>query len=149
MLRYTALLPWLAANRRGDAETVSTHGEGGAADLREVGALDCAAALRRLDTSALGLSASEVVRRREKYGENKLDPERKTSFVVQLMTRLLNPLVVLLVTLAVVSLLMRDQESAIIILAMVLLSITLGLVQERKSSRAAEKLRAMVHTTAP
>jgi Mg2+-importing ATPase len=148
MLRYTAILPWLSANHRNGAETASPHGEGVAAELREVGALDCAAALQRLDSSEGGLSTGEVERRREQYGENKLAHERKAGFVRQLVTRLLNPLVVLLVTLAVISFLMRQQESAVIILGMVFLSITLGLVQERKSGRAAEKLRAMVHTTA-
>ena len=38
--------------------------------------------------------------------------------------------------------------SAVIIVLMVVLSLTLGLVQERRSGRAAAALRAMVHTTA-
>jgi Mg2+-importing ATPase len=148
MLRYMAILPWVSVNHRHSAETVSPHGEGIGAELRQIAALDCAAALRQLDTSEMGLSAGEVERRREQYGENKLAHERKASLVAQLVTRLLNPLVVLLMTLAVISFLMSQQESAVIILGMVFLSITLGLVQERKSGRAAEKLRAMVHTTA-
>ena len=110
--------------------------------------LDCAAALRRLDSTEQGLSSSEVQRRREQYGANKLAHEKKSSLVIQLLARLLNPLVILLVSLAVVSILMKEEQSAIIILGMVFLSITLGLVQERKSDRAAEKLQAMVHTTA-
>jgi P-type Mg2+ transporter len=56
--------------------------------------------------------------------------------------------VILLMTLAVVSFVMSDAQSAIIILVMVFISITLGLVQERKSDHAAARLRAMVHTTA-
>src|SRR6185312_335511 len=122
------------------AEPASPHHEGVAPELREIGVLDCAAALRRLDSTEQGLSSSEVQRRREQYGANKLAHEKKSSLVIQLLARLLNPLVILLVSLAVVSILMKEEQSAIIILGMVFLSITLGLVQERKSDRAAEKL---------
>jgi Mg2+-importing ATPase len=125
-----------------------THRESLSPELRELGTLDPAAALQRLGSGEQGLSASEVERRREQYGANKVAHERRAGLMAQLLGRLLNPLVVLLVTLAAVSIVMNDRESAIIILAMVLLSISLSLVQERKSGKAAEKLRAMVHTTA-
>ena len=147
MLRYTTTLSWRPSDHR-NAEPASPHREGLASELKEIAALDCAEVLQRLDSSAKGLSASEVQRRREKYGENKLAHEKKAGLVVQLAGRLLNPLVILLMTLAVVSILMGQEEAASIILGMVFLSISLGLVQERKSSQAAEKLRAMVHTTA-
>src|SRR3569833_2378470 len=147
MLRYTAILPWFTSNRR-YAARASPPRDGLAPELREIAALDCVAALQRLDSSEKGLSEEEVQKRRGQYGENKLAHEKKTALLVQLAARLLNPLVILLVTLAVVSVLMSDAQSAIIILVMVFLSTTLGLVLERKSDQAAEKLRAMVHTTA-
>ena len=124
------------------------RGEALPPELLAIAALDCAAALQHLDSSEKGLSEEEVLRRREQHGENELAHESETGLLVQLLARLLNPLVILLITLAVVSVLMGDARSAIIILVMVFLSSTLGLVQERKSGRAAEKLRAMVHTTA-
>jgi Mg2+-importing ATPase len=148
MSRHSSILPWLFANRHNAAQSAAPHRDSVAPELREVAALECAAALRRLGSTAQGLSAAEVERRREQYGENKLAHEKTAGWVAQLLARLLNPLVVLLITLAVVSVLMNEQDSAIIILGMVFLSITLGLLQERKSNRAAEELRAMVHTTA-
>jgi Mg2+-importing ATPase len=151
MLRYTGILPLLMprlASHRSGAERASSHRESVAPELREIGTLEPPAVLKRLGTSEQGLSSSEVERRRLRFGPNRVAYERRTGLMAQLLGRLLNPLVVLLITLAAVSLLMRDQESAIIILAMVLLSISLSLVQERKSGKAAEKLRAMVHTTA-
>jgi Mg2+-importing ATPase len=54
----------------------------------------------------------------------------------------------LLLSLAGVSVARGDHESAGMIVAMVLLSLTLALVQERRSSAAAQRLRAMVRTTA-
>ena len=146
-MRYTTVLPWIALRgSRGDRTPAQR--ESLAPELREIGTLDCAATLRRLGTSEQGLTTGEVQRRRDQYGANKVAHEKRTGFLAQLLTRLLNPLVILLVALAVVSILMRDVQSAAIILGMVFLSISLGLIQERKSGKAAQKLRAMVHTTA-
>ena len=147
MARHTAILPWLWARQR-STRRVGTHREKLAPELLEIGKLDGAATLARLGTSARGLELAEIERRRERYGQNRVAHEQRQGFLRQLSLRLLNPLVVLLITLAVVSILMGDEESALIILGMVLLSISLGLIQERKSGKAAEKLRAMVHTTA-
>ncbi|MFX8786109.1 hypothetical protein ABTM90_20015, partial [Acinetobacter baumannii] len=44
--------------------------------------------------------------------------------------------------------LLGDHQAPVIIFVMVLLSLFLSVLQERKSDRAAQKLRAMVHTTA-
>lgn len=152
MTRYIAMLSWLSGRRSGAARGSARHGEARretlAPELLEIASLDSAAVLGRLDSSSRGLEKTEVASRREKFGENRIAHEGGPGFLRQLGARLLNPLVVLLVALAVTSILMGDEESALIILGMVLLSISLGLLQERKSGKAAEKLRAMVHTTA-
>jgi Mg2+-importing ATPase len=118
-----------------------------APELVRIASLDPAQALQRLETSERGLSAAEVDRRRQKCGENRVAHERRAGVVTQLLRRCLNPLVILLVALAAISLVMHDQESAIIILLMVFLSLSLAVIQEHKSNNAAEQLRAMVHTT--
>src|SRR5581483_7301391 len=124
------------------------HREDLAPELRELGVLEPPAVLGRLGTSEQGLSADEVESRSERLGLNKVASEKRKGLLREVLGRLLNPLVVLLVTLAAVSIVMDDEEAALIILAMVVLSISLSVAQERKSGRAAEKLRAMVHTTA-
>ncbi len=146
MQRYTAILPWFPWRRGSNG--VPAHRDNFAPELRELGTLDAQAVLRRLGGSEHGLTAAEVERRREQCGLNKIAHEKRTGLIAQILGRLLNPLVVLLVTLAAVSMLMDDQESALIIVGMVSLSISLSLIQEHKSGKAAEKLRAMVHTTA-
>src|SRR6185312_11182998 len=128
MSRYSSILPWPFANHRRAAQPAPPHREGTAPELREIASLDCAEVLHRLQSSEQGLSANEVQMRREQYGENKLAHEKKAGLLEQAAARLLNPLVILLVTLAVVSVLMNERESALIILGMVFLSITLGLV---------------------
>jgi Mg2+-importing ATPase len=146
-MRHTAVFPWSFARGRG-TERSSARRDSIAPELKEMVTLDAAAALSRLGTSERGLSAAEVEHRRLEHGENRIAHEKRAGFAAQLLGRLLNPLVILLVTLAGVSIVMRDTESAIIILLMVFLSISLALIQERRSGQAAEKLRMMVHTTA-
>ena len=105
-----------------------------APELKDIGSLDSPAVLRRLNTGEHGLSVEEVERRRREFGENRVAHEKQARLLRQLLGRLLNPLVVLLVVLAVLSVVMQDQESAIIIVVMVFLSISLDLIQERRSA---------------
>ena len=116
--------------------------------LAQLAALDVSAALRQLGAAERGLSAAEVHRRRAQWGENRIAHERQEPLALQVLRRLANPLNLLLLALAAVSLAMGDSRAASVISVMVALSLTLATVQERRSSRAAERLRAMVHTTA-
>ncbi len=115
--------------------------------LIELASLSAADALKRLGSSENGLSAVAVELRRHECGENRIAHEEHQALVVQLLGRLLNPLNILLLTLATVSMFLGEREAALIISVMVLLSLSLATVQERRSSTAAERLRAMVHTT--
>jgi len=117
-------------------------------EVVELAALSSVELLARLGTSARGISEDEAVRRRGECGDNRIAHEEHDSLPVQLLRRLLNPLNVLLIVLAGISLGMGDRESALIISLMVVLSLSLAIFQERRSGRAPEKLRAMVHTTA-
>ncbi len=118
------------------------------AELLELAASTVPAALERLHSRPRGLEPAEVAARREEFGANRVAHEEHETLLVQFLRRLLNPLNILLLTLATVSVSMGDREAATMIFAMVALSLTLALVQERRSSAAAQRLRAMVHTTA-
>jgi Mg2+-importing ATPase len=116
-------------------------------ELLELATLSPAQALERLHGTAPGLSATEVAARREQFGLNVIAHEDHETFALQLLRRLLNPLNLMLLALAGISLATGENESAAIIFLMVVLSLTLAIVQERRSDRAAARLRAMVHTT--
>jgi len=118
-----------------------------AAELLELASLSTPQVLARLSSSAQGLTAAAADARRAQFGFNRVAHEEHETLVVQFIRRLVNPLNLLLLTLAGVSVVMGDREAAVIIFIMVALSLTLAIVQERKSSRAAQQLRAMVHTT--
>ena len=116
--------------------------------LAQLAALGVSAVLAQLGASESGLSAAEVQRRRAECGVNRIAHERREPLVRQVLRRLANPLNLLLLALAGVSMAMGDRRAALIIFVMVILSLGLATVQERRSSRAAERLREMVHTTA-
>jgi P-type Mg2+ transporter len=138
----------LKPTRGRERERERARGQGAPPLLGQLAVLDVPTALRQLAASASGLSPPEVLRRRAQWGANRVAHERRESLALQMLRRLANPLNLLLLGLAAISLVMGDRRAAVIIFVMVALSLTLATVQERRSSRAAERLRAMVHTMA-
>lgn len=101
-----------------------------------------------LKTSLLGLTNQEAEIRMENYGPNVVVKEKKNTWLKLIVNAALNPLVILLSVIGIVSILTHDYETAIIIFIMVLLGLVLRFVQEYKADNAAAKLRAMIHVTA-
>jgi P-type Mg2+ transporter len=101
-----------------------------------------------LNTSGEGLSALQAELRLARVGPNQIAHEKPVSWPVQLLKTFKNPLVILLSSLAALSLLTGDIKAAVIITSMILFSVFLRFSQEYRSLRAAESLRRLVHTTA-
>ena len=91
-----------------------------------------------------GLSGAEAAKRLVAHGENVLGARRRRAVVLDYLAHLRGPLVLLLLAACVVSSLMGDATSAIVIAAIVLASVTLDFVQERRAGTAAERLRQSV-----
>jgi len=117
-------------------------------ELLDYAQLDANAVLARLETSSDGLLAREAAERLQRYGENSVAHEEKKSPLRRLLELFMAPLSLMLLALAVVAELTGEVRGAIVISLMVVLSVLLSFVQEFRSSKAAEKLRSMVHTTA-
>ncbi|MGB9429097.1 MAG: magnesium-translocating P-type ATPase [Gammaproteobacteria bacterium] len=113
--------------------------------ISRMGAQD---ALDDFRTSIQGLTEAEARERLDEYGHNTVARERKKGWLRQLVTRLANPLNLLLIILSIMSLVTGDLDGAGIIFIMVVVAISLAWFQEARSNRAAEKLHAMVKTTA-
>ena len=129
----------------------AAEGEQGArvsARLVEVSRMAADDTFDEFRTSIQGLVESEAEERLAEYGPNTVAREVKHGFFYELFTRLANPLNGLLIVLTVISVATQDYDSAVIIGVMVVLSVALSWVQEARSNNAAEKLRAMVKTTA-
>jgi Mg2+-importing ATPase len=116
--------------------------------LIEMAQADVEMVLRSLASSRSGLSTAESQRRIERYGLNEIANEKPPQWYVQLFKTFYNPLVILLITLALISLVTGDGRAAVIIFIMVVFSVLLRFSQEFRSSLAAAKLREMVTNTA-
>ncbi len=103
-----------------------------------------AAALHDLDTQPNGLSHAEAARRLTANGANLLVLHKERPVILQFLARFRNPLVLLLLAASGLSASTGDVASSIITMVMILLSITLDFVQERRAGKAAEKLRDAV-----
>jgi Mg2+-importing ATPase len=93
-----------------------------------------------------GLTEEQVEEARKEYGSNILSHRKELGFVLEILHRCKNPLVIQLLVIAVASFLTGDTPSAVIVGFMVFLSVGLGYIQEHRSSKAVEKLHAMVQT---
>ena len=103
-------------------------------------------ALAMLDTPSQGLTVAEAERRLEENGPNELTGIRRKGFLADIIDRLRSPLVVQLLVIALVSGFIGETKSAIIVGAMILLSIGLSYVLDRRSSRAVETLGKRVQS---
>jgi Mg2+-importing ATPase len=109
---------------------------------------DAAAALARLQSQADGLDAAEAARRLARDGPNEVAHEPPLPGWLHLWRCYLNPFNVLLTVLALLSFLSADSKATVVIAVMVTLSTVIRFVQEGRSHRAAESLRAMVSNKA-
>jgi Mg2+-importing ATPase len=103
---------------------------------------------RQFQTAPGGLTEVEALRRRQEYGPNAVLVEMRFRLLLLLGKAFLNPLVILLLVLAVVSLLTGDNRASVVMVVMVLLGVVLRFVQEARADSAAARLKAMIRVTA-
>jgi len=111
---------------------------------------DAAALLATLDTTLAGLDEEQISERLHRDGPNEVSHEKPPHWSLQLLRAFKNPFIVVLLVLAGVQLFTDgdDLTGPIIIAVMVGISVLLSFTQEYRSTRAAEKLKAMVRNTA-
>jgi Mg2+-importing ATPase len=105
-------------------------------------------ALQRLATTAGGLDAAEAAQRLARDGPNEVAHDKPLPAWLHLWRCYLNPFNLLLTALAVLSLASADARATVVIAVMVVLSTVIRFVQEGRSHRAADGLRALVSNTA-
>ena len=117
-------------------------------DLFDIARLETADACAKLTSAPEGLDETEAARRLTQYGPNVVSRAARVSILRELWGKTLNTLNALLMTLATVSYFIGDPRASVVIFAMVVLAIVTSFVQEHRSNKAAESLRAMVTTKA-
>ena len=120
--------------------------------LQEAAVQEATATLQRLNTSLSGLSEEEAAARLEQYGPNEVAQEKQHGWLRRLWIASRNPLVILLMILAIFTFATAgdasDYVGGFVMVAMVLLALSLRLIQETKADNAAAKLKAMIKVTA-
>jgi Mg2+-importing ATPase len=111
---------------------------------------DAAAVLATLESTPQGLDEIQIGARLHRDGPNEVSREKPPHWSLQLLRAFKNPFIVVLLVLAGVQLFTdrSDLTGPVIIAVMVGISVVLSFTQEFRSSRAAEKLKAMVRNTA-
>ncbi len=95
-------------------------------------------------TDAAGLSAVEARSQLAKFGPNLFRDHQEQPLWLQFISRFKNPLVILLLVASAISALTGELTNFLIITLMVLFSVTLDFVQERRAGKAAASLRRSV-----
>jgi len=98
-------------------------------------------------TSAAGLSQTEVIALRQQYGENRLPVEKSTPVWVILLNQVKSPLVYIILVAALVSLIAREYGDFAIIMAVVIIDVILGFVQEYQAQKTYTALKGLLKPT--
>ncbi|MBU6466074.1 MAG: magnesium-translocating P-type ATPase [Burkholderiales bacterium] len=140
--------------RRLMLESLNTHGHAVAVPpaltqaLRQASKDSTAALLARAGSQARGLTDAEAADIRARVGPNEVEHEKPLPAWLHLWHCYQNPFNLLLTALAVISWLTEDAKATVVIGSMVVLSTLMRFVQEGRSHRAAERLKALVSNTA-
>jgi Mg2+-importing ATPase len=99
---------------------------------------------KALDSGPEGLTANMAAERLTDFGPNEFEKQRHHPLMNLFLSRFRNPLLLILIFGALVSLILRDWIDACIILGIIVISAVLGTIQEHRASNAVERLRKRV-----
>ncbi|MGD0073722.1 MAG: magnesium-translocating P-type ATPase [Candidatus Binataceae bacterium] len=120
--------------------------------LTKAASLPAEGVFAELGTGPDGLTEEEAQRRLEEFGPNVVTHEHRFTRLKLLGRACLNPLVILLSVLAIISFATAETTSDLVggglMVAMVLLGVSLRFIQEARADAAAAKLKAMIRVTA-
>ena len=94
-------------------------------------------------TKERGLTEDEAKKRLEEYGENALEAEKKKSFGEKLKEQFFDPMIIILIAAALVSIFVGEGLDAGIIIAIVIVNAFLSIYQEGKAEEAIAALQKM------
>ena len=97
---------------------------------------------------AIGLTSDEARARLAEFGPNLFDVRQQQALFLQFLSRFRNPLVILLLVASAISAFTGEVANFTIISTIVLFSVTLDFIQERRAGKAAERLRQSVSVRA-
>lgn len=106
------------------------------------------ALLKKFNTSVKGLLEEEAQRRLAVYGHNEAARKKKRTILIGILSKFVNPLVIVLLIIAGCSFFLNEKISGLLVLFMAVFSVFLSFIQEHRAGKEAEKLSEMVRSTA-
>ena len=103
--------------------------------------------LKKLNTDENGLSSREAEKRIDKYGQNILEERRSSSNLEMFINQFKNPIIIILIFAAFLSIFLKDYTDGIIILIIIMISSLLSYSHESKANNAVKKLLSSVSVT--
>lgn len=91
-----------------------------------------------------GLSSGEAAKKLKELGENVIFKKKRTGPLLIFLSKLKNPLFILMIGISAVSFFLGSTASAVIVILMVFLSVTLDFLNTYKSQNIVEKLASKV-----
>lgn len=98
----------------------------------------------RLNSSAEGLSSSEISERLTRYGRNELPQKPSESILVLLFRQINNPLIYVLLGSSLLAMFMGKITDGFVVAVVVIINALIGFFQEFRSSREIAALKGMV-----
>src|SRR3989344_5748056 len=95
-----------------------------------------------------GLSGEEVIKRRKQHGPNNLPEGKKLHWWQLFLRQFINPLVLILMIAALLTLWLKEFIDMSVIMLAVLVNVSIGFWQEFISNKIFEKLQAIVKVEA-
>ena len=96
-----------------------------------------------------GLSEKEILKRRKKYGFNKLAEKKKESLITKFIAQFKDFMIIILLLASLISALMsyidktNDYADSIIIVSIVVINAVIGVIQEAKAEKSLEALKKL------
>ncbi|MFH0869227.1 MAG: calcium-translocating P-type ATPase, SERCA-type [archaeon] len=100
-------------------------------------------AMQKLRSSRSGLSSRESKSRQQKYGHNKLVEFKKRTALIMFFGQFKSWLIAILIVAALISAAIRFWVDASVIISIVIINAILGFIQEYRSEKAVDALKAL------
>ena len=105
---------------------------------------DAQSVIKELGTDAAnGLTDEQVIKSREKYGENVISEEKQKSIITVFLEQFADLLVAILIIASIISMISGEIGSTIVILVVLIMNAILGTVQHVKAQKSLASLKAM------
>ncbi|MDR2703336.1 MAG: HAD-IC family P-type ATPase [Cellulomonadaceae bacterium] len=105
--------------------------------------------LAELDVTAdSGLTGAEAARRLVQYGRNKLPEPKKTPWYMRLLGHMKNVIIIILLVAAVAKFALGSYVDGWVLLAVVVITIAIGMVQEGRAEKSLDAIKKMLSLNA-